>query len=199
MNTLKTERRDLAEKAKRLRREGFVTGSIFGHQIEGSIPVKIARSEAEKVLRAHGKGSRLLLELDGKSYPVLIKEIQYNALKGQYDEVDFQALVGDEMVRSVAEVQLHNHDKLQEGVLQLELKEISYSALPDDLIEKIVIDVAEMKIGDTVTVADLEISRNPKIHLHTDPEAIVVVVARLHKAAEEETASEEAGETAAEG
>ena len=176
MNTLKTERRDLAEKAKRLRREGFVTGSIFGHQIEGSIPVKIARSEAEKVLRAHGKGSRLMLELDGKSYPVLIKEIQYNALKGQYDEVDFQALVGDEMVRSVAEVQLHNHDKLQEGVLQLELKEISYSALPDDLIEKIVIDVAEMKVGDTVTVADLEISRNPKIHLHTDPAAVVMTV-----------------------
>ena len=38
MNTLKTERRDLAEKAKKLRREGFITGNIFGHQIEGSIP-----------------------------------------------------------------------------------------------------------------------------------------------------------------
>ena len=196
MNTLKTERRDLAEKAKKLRREGFVTGNIFGHQIEGSIPVKIARSEAEKVLKAHGKGSRLMLELDGKSYSVLVKEIQYNPMKGQYDEVDFQALVGDEMVRSVAEVQLHNHDKVQEGVLQLELKEISYSALPTDLIEKVVIDVGEMKIGDTVTVGDLEISKDPKIHLHTDPAAVVVTVmpANAHHVQETET-TEPAGET----
>ena len=29
MNTLKAERRDMTIKAKKLRREGFVTGSIF--------------------------------------------------------------------------------------------------------------------------------------------------------------------------
>ena len=121
MNTLKTERRDLAEKAKKLRREGFITGNIFGHQIEGSIPVKMTRPEVEKVMKTHGKGSKLTLELEGKTYPVLVKEIQYNPMKGQFDEIDFQALVGDEMVRSVAEVQIHNHDKLHAGLLQQEL------------------------------------------------------------------------------
>ena len=50
MNTLKAERRDLAEKAKKLRREGFVTGNVFGHQIQGSIPLKIVRSELDNDL-----------------------------------------------------------------------------------------------------------------------------------------------------
>lgn len=199
MNTLKTERRDLAEKAKRLRREGFVTGNLFGHQIEGSIPLKMDRREAEKVLKSHRKGSKLTLELEGKTYPVLVKEIQYNPIRGQFDEVDFQALVADEMVRSVAEVQIHNHDKVQEGVLTQELEEISYSALPQDLVEKVVIDVASMKVGDSITVGDLEIAKNPKIHLHTDRSAVIVSVnaANAHQVQTEEAAAETAEETPA--
>lgn len=185
MNTLKAERRDLAEKAKKLRREGFVTGNVFGHQIQGSIPVKMNRPEVEKLLKEHGKGSKLTLELEGKTYPVLIKEVQFNTLKGQFDEVDFQELVSDEMIRSVAEIQIYNHDKVREGVLQQELTEVSYSALPADLVEKVVIDAKNLKIGDTVTVGDLELAKNPKIHLHTDLHSVIVTVTAVSAAAEE--------------
>ena len=185
MNTLKAERRDLAEKAKKLRREGFVTGNVFGHQIQGSIPVKMNRPEVEKLLKEHGKGSKLTLELEGKTYPVLIKEVQFNTLKGQFDEVDFQALVSDEMIRSVAEIQIYNHDKVREGVLQQELTEVSYSALPADLVEKVVIDAENLKVGDTVTVGDLELAKNPKIHLHTDLHSVIVTVTAVSAAAEE--------------
>ena len=197
MNTLKAERRELAEKAKKLRREGFVTGNIFGHQIEGSIPLKITSRELDRLLKLQGKGSRLTLDVEGKTYSALIKEIQFNPLKGHIDEIDFQALVADEMVRSVAEIQIHNHDKVREGVLQQELEEISYSALPNDLIEKVVVDAENLTIGDTITVGDLEIAKNPKIHLHTDPHSVIVTVTgagRSHEAVEatEEETTEEA-------
>ena len=43
MNTLKAERRDMTIKAKKLRREGFVTGSIFGREMEETIPLKMKR------------------------------------------------------------------------------------------------------------------------------------------------------------
>ena len=38
MNTLKAEKRNMQTKAKKLRREGYVTGNVFGREIEGSIP-----------------------------------------------------------------------------------------------------------------------------------------------------------------
>ena len=194
MDTLKVERRNLAEKAKKLRREGFVTGNVYGHQIEGSLPIQIVRSDLDKLLKVHGKGSQIALDLEGKIMPVLVKEVQFNPLKGRMDEIDFQALVSDEMVRSVAEIQIHNHDKLQEGVLQQELEEISYSALPADLIEKVVIDAAELKLGDTITVGDLELAKNPKIHLHTDLHSVVVTVTGA--GAKQDEAEEEAEATA---
>ena len=39
MNTLKAEKRSMAIKAKRLRREGFVTGNVFGREMKESLPI----------------------------------------------------------------------------------------------------------------------------------------------------------------
>ena len=49
MNTLKAEKRSMDVKAKRLRREGYVTGNLFGREIEGSIPVKMQKSDVERL------------------------------------------------------------------------------------------------------------------------------------------------------
>ena len=45
MNTYKVQKRDMETKAKKLRREGFVTGNLFGKEIKESIPLKIERKE----------------------------------------------------------------------------------------------------------------------------------------------------------
>ncbi len=92
MNTLKAEKRDLNNKAKRLRREGYVTGSIFGKDIEGSIPIQMNELEVNALLREVWEGAEITLEYDGKQIPVIIKEIQHNFLQHQFMEVDFQTI-----------------------------------------------------------------------------------------------------------
>lgn len=137
MNTLSAEKRDMQIKAKKLRREGFVTGNVFGKNMEGSMPLKIEKKEAERILRTCNKGSQLKLTVDGETMPVLLKEIDYNPMKHEIVEMDFQALVKGEKVHSVAEVVLLNHDKVKSGVVELLLEEISYEALPENLVEKV--------------------------------------------------------------
>ena len=176
MNTLKAEKRSMDVKAKRLRREGFVTGNVFGREIKGSIPVKISKNEAERLLKTNGKGSQVLLNVDGTEMDVLIKEIDYNSLKGQVDEIDFQALVSGEKVHSVAEIHLLNHEKVTTGVLQQMLKEVSDPALPSALVEKIELDVGGMRVGDTIRVRDLAIASDKDVQLQTDLDTVVVEV-----------------------
>ena len=89
MNTLKAERRSLDTKAKKLRREGFVTGNVFGKELKETIPVKIEKKDAERLLKTCNKGSQIMLEVEGKKLDVLIKEIDYNSMKRQIDEIDF--------------------------------------------------------------------------------------------------------------
>ena len=197
MNTLKAETRTKDVKAKKLRREGYVTGNLFGREVEGSILLKMSARDVERLLKTDNKGSQIMLNVDGKEYDVLIKEIQFNPLANKVEEMDFQALVSTEKVHSVAEILLLNTEDIEEGVLQEELSEISYEALPADLVDKIKIDVSNMKIGDTLHVKDLDIAKNEKIHLKTDENAVIAMVMAVHNAPVEE-ADETAEETEAE-
>ena len=175
MTTLKVQRRNMETKAKKLRREGYVTGNLFGKEIEGSIPLQIEKQEAERIERECMKGSQLYLELDGKTYDVLIKEMDYRPMDHQILEMDFQALVKGEKVHSVAEVILLNKEKVTEGVL-----------------EKVEIDCAALRLGDTLKVADLDIAKNDKIDLQTDLDApIVSILASNNEVPEDEEESAE--------
>ena len=219
MNTFKVQKRDMETKAKKLRREGYVTGNLFGKEIEGSVLLKIERKEAERMQRECMKGSQVMLDLDGQSYDVLIKEMDYDPAKNMLMEIDFQALVSNEKVHSVAEIVLVNHDKLEAGVLQQHLEEISfralpsalvdkvmvdvlltevaYKALPKDLVEKVEIDCSELHVGDTLKVSDLAIAKNGNIDIttHLDTPVLNVIVARSAED-DEDAAEEDAAEEA---
>ena len=166
MNTLKAEKRDMSIKAKKLRREGFVTGNLFGRELEDSIPLKFDKAEIEKLLKVESKGGQVMLEVAGETYDALIKEVDYNPLKGYVDEIDFQALVSNEKV------------------------------LPAALVEKVEVDVGPLKIGDTIRVADLPIAKDKDVDLMTDLDATVVTITEVHVKASDLTSDEEEEEAA---
>ena len=170
MNTLKAEKRSMDVKAKRLRREGYVTGNVFGREIEGSIPVKMLKTEVDKLLKTDHKGSQVMLEVDGQTYDALIKEVDFNPLAGRVDEIDFQALVSNEKVHSVAEIVIVNHDKVE-------------------------VDVAGLKVGDTIRVKDLSLAKDKDIDIKDDLEAVVLTVVAVHNGAVPETETPEEAET----
>jgi len=197
MTTLKVQKRDTEKKAKALRREGFVTGTLFGKNIKETVLLQIEKKEAERIHRECFKGSQLNLELDGKKYDVLLKEVDYDGLKREIYEMDFQALVKGEKVHSVAEVVLHNRDNAKDGIVEQLLSEISYKATPENLVDKIEVDCATLKLGDVLKVSDLDIAKNKKVDIQTNLDAPVVSVVAPHSAptaddgAAEETVSAE--------
>ena len=195
MNTLTAEKRSMDVKAKKLRREGFVTGNLFGKAIEGSIPLKMDRFEVERLLKTDHKGSQIMLNVEGQDYDVLIKEVDYNAMKRCVDEIDFQALVSNEKVHSVAEIVIVNHDKVADGVLQENMEEINYRAYPSALVDKVEVDVAGLKVGDTIRVKDLSLAKDKDVDIKDDPEAVVLTVVAVHNGAVPETVTPEEAET----
>ena len=192
MTTLKVQKRDMGTKAKRLRREGYVTGNLFGKDMEGSVPLQIEKKEAERIQRECLKGSKLVLDLDGKKYNVLLKELDYDTMERQILEMDFQALVSGEKIHSVAEIIFHNKEMVVDGVLEELLTEIEYKAVPEALVERVDIDCSTLKVGDSLTVGDLEIAKDIDIEIVTHLDTPVVNVVASHNAvADEEEAEDE--------
>ena len=137
----------------------------------------------------------LELDVEGQIYDVLIKEVDFNPLAGRVDEIDFQALVSNEKVHSVAEIVIVNHDKVLEGVLQENMEEVNYRAYPSALVDKVEVDVSGLKVGDTIRVKDLSIAKDKDIDIKDDPEAVVLTVVAVHNGAVPETETPEEAET----
>mgnify|MGYP001038685794 CR=1 FL=1 len=74
----------------------------------------------------------------------------------------------------------------------LSSEEIAYKATPEELVEKVEIDCATLRLGDTLKVADLDIAKNDKIDLQTDLDApIVSILASNNEVPEDEEESAE--------
>ena len=175
MNTLTAEKRDLKTKAKKLRKEGYVIGNLFGRDIENSIPLKVDSREAAKFLKDNKKGAHITLLVDGENVDAIVKEIDYNAMKNETMFINFQALVADEKIHTTAAIELLNEDAVQNGIVEQSLSEIEYKAFPTD-----------------IHVKDLPLAANSKISLVTPEDTLVVNIAEPEAAPEDE--DEEAAE-----
>ena len=186
MNTLTAEKRDLKTKAKKLRKEGYVIGNLFGRDIENSIPLKVDSREAAKFLK------HITLLVDGENVDAIVKEIDYNAMKNETMFINFQALVADEKIHTTAAIELLNEDAVQNGIVEQSLSEIEYKAFPADIVEKVEIDLTQYNIGDMIHVKDLPLAANSKISLVTPEDTLVVNIAEPEAVPEDE--DEEAAE-----
>ena len=200
METLKANVRDMTKKAKRLRREGFITGSICGRDMKESLSIQIPENDVLQFMKSHNVGCKMSLDVDGKSYPVMLKNVDYDSLTSHYINMDFQQLEADEKVRGTAEVVLENEDRCA-GFVTSNCTELEYEAYPKDIFDRIVIDVMKYPINTELKVRDLDVAKNKDITILTPLDTSVLhIAAHRHMKAEElaEIAAEEA-EAAANG
>lgn len=191
MDTIKVAKRDFTIKAKKLRRNGMVPGSVFGGSLKESVSLQINEAEARKLIANHFVGSRLNLDLEGKIIPVQLKEKSVNNLNNEIMDLSFQALKADQKVNSVINIVLTNTDKVT-AILEEMTVEIPYAALPADMIDTIEIDVDGMGPGTVVTVADVKELQSDKLDVQLNPEEIIFRIVEAKKASDDD--EEEAAE-----
>lgn len=160
----------------RLRNQGWVPGIIYGHNVD-NIPVEINSKEISRILRYYGENSLIGIDLGYGVKRVLIKEVQRDPVTRQVLHVDFQEVRQDEKVKTVVPVILVGKEIAERSglVLQHQLREIEIECLPQHLPKYLQADVSRMDIGESMTIADLEVSEEISI-LNDDKEIIASLV-----------------------
>lgn len=172
MTTLKAEKRDMAVKAKKLRRDGFVPGNLCGRDMKESMPLQINMAEAERFYKNNKKGNQVTLQVGDQKINAIVKDTDYNPMKNQIMFIDFQQLVADEKILTTAQIVFVNEEQAQ-GNVEQDLEEISYKAYPADLVEEVIVDFAKMKNKRSVRVSDLELNNNDKIDIVTSADSTI--------------------------
>jgi len=173
---------------KVVRNNDFIPGVLYGHHRE-STPVKMNAFELEKFLKYHGVGTNLDFTVGSKAHNVIVKDIQWNRLKGQVLHVDFQELMAGEKVKVSIPIRVMGKEAVEDSrsVLQEVIHELEVSVLPKDLIDSIEVDVTHLKYGENIKVEELSIFNDDRYELNHDADDIVIslVEAKVHTEPEE--------------
>lgn len=190
MITLIVEKRNPEVKAKKLRRDGFVCGVLYGKEMKESTPIQLTEPEALRFIKANKEGTQVMLDLDGKQVDALVKNIDYDPMKKQIMALDFQALVAGETVATSVQVILENEDAAQ-GIVEQTLNEVHYKADPANMLDTIVIDFKTLSPDvREFHVKDLVIPEGKTVHITTPEDTLIFHIAEYANNGEDEVAED---------
>jgi large subunit ribosomal protein L25 len=175
---LKASRRNvLGKQVKAIRREGRLPAVIYGHHID-PISIELDLRDASKSLTGLAPSALVTVDVEGNSHKALVREKQRNKITGILLHVDFLAVSMKEKLRSQVYMEIVGISpaiKDFSGVLVTGSDEVEVECLPQDLPERIVVDVSGLlKIGDGIYVRDLAVPEGVKIL--EDPDTMVALI-----------------------
>jgi large subunit ribosomal protein L25 len=184
---------------RRLRREGFVPGVLYGGG-DGARAIRVPERELRRVLTgSHGLHAILDVVLEGEetAHASILKEYQRDPVRGVLSHVDLMEVRLDRPIQASVAVELVGEPigVREGGVLSQVTREINVEALPMEIPERLELDVSAMAIGDTLRLADLTM-REGVTYLDDPDETVLANVTPPTVVVEPEVEEEEGVEEA---
>lgn len=186
-----THRTVIGKQVRALRRAGQLPGVLYGRHIEPT-PISMEAREVSRILSHLTSSSLVTIDLEDKEYPSLVRESQRNPIKRNLVHVDFQVVSLTEKLRTRVSIEVTGTApavKDFNAVLVTSLDELEVECFPQDLPERIVVDISSLaNVGDGIHVRDIVFS--DKVKILSDPEEMVVVATAARAEEVEEVAAE---------
>lgn len=182
--------------ARQTRREGYVPAVIYGG---GQAPETIAIKD--NVLMRHLKAGKfkstlLNVKVDGRDNRVICREVQRDVVKDLPIHADFLRLSERSRINLYIPVEFVGHETCPGlragGVVTVVRQEVELKVTAGDIPEKLVANLSGKKIGDVITISQIELPKGttPTITGRDFVIANIAAPAGLIAADEEEEAEE---------
>lgn len=186
--------------ARAYRREGLIPGVLYGHG-EEAVPILVPARELSAFLKHHS--SVASLNIDGQSgeagMAALLKQVDRDPLSRAVLSVDFLRVSLTETVTVDVPLVLVGEApgvKIEGGVLEQTLHQLSVSCLPTQIPESIEVDVSNLSSAHSLHVRDVVVPEG--LTINTPEDEAVATIARAVRAEDLEVAAEEGAAVAAE-
>lgn len=186
-----TVRTDLGTKyAKHLRREGQVPCVVYGGEetIHFSAPTLSFRDLVYTSTVHIAK-----IELDGKEVEAVMQDIQFDPVTDAITHIDFIQLVEGKPVTVNAPVRLNGNARgvRNGGKLKHFMRYLRVKALPENIPASIELDIADLRIGQTIRVSSVEAKG---FEILSAANAVIVTIKTARNAVDEDEDEDEGAE-----
>lgn len=139
-----------------VRNNGGIPANVYGYKTEAT-PIIVEAKSLLKELQTNGQNAVFKLNIEGKTVNAVINEIQRCALKGHVKHIDFQAINMSEEIEVEVPITIVGESAgvKEGGVLTQPNRDIKIKVKPSDIPEAIEIDVSNLNVGDTLSLADV--------------------------------------------
>jgi large subunit ribosomal protein L25 len=153
------------ENPNSVRRFGFIPAVLYGKGVLIPQKVKIAKKDVLKLLRHNSKNSKVYVDYKNNKYFCVIKDVQLDYLNKDILHLEFQVVHEDEEVKIELPVIFEGEEFLEAKgfILETYMPKIEVMGRLKDLPEVIKIDVKDKKLGDKITIEDLNLGEEIKI------------------------------------
>ncbi|MDP2820959.1 MAG: 50S ribosomal protein L25 [bacterium] len=192
-------RKEIGKGISQIRKEEKIPAVCYGAEIKNA-PISVDYKEFMNVLRETEGSSLFDLDIDGKTFPVIIKEIQRDPVSGSVVHVDFYQVPMNKKIEATVPLIFEGEAPAVKnfgGTLIKDLQSIDIKVLPNLIPKHIVINVGKLEnIGDEILVGSIdfpegaEILRNKK-DVIAYISAVTSVEEELEKPIEAEVKEEE--------
>lgn len=174
--------------ARRIRRAAKVPAVIYGSDNQ-PVHITLPGHDAMMALKKGGTNALLDVQLEGKSYLALTKQVQSDPIKGFLEHIDFVQVKKGEKVTVDIVVHVEGEAK-SEALVVTELNTVSVEAEATNIPEHVTISVEDAEPGFQVFAKDLDLPSGSTVL--TDDDQLVVNVIHAPTAEEVEAELEEA-------
>ena len=193
-------RENLGKKhSKATRREGSVPAVLYG----AGDPVHFTIKPLSVRSLIYSPEFKLAeLSVAGKTYKAIVKDYQFHPVTDKLRHIDFLALKDDHPVKVQVPVTFEGTSPGVRGggKLQVAVRRVKIKTTPANLVDKLVLDISELELGNAIRVRDIKEIKGVQImNPPGQPIASVEVPRALRSAATAEAKEAEAGGDAAEG
>jgi len=177
--------------AKRLRREGYVPGVVYGGGSGDCTSFKVNALALRHVLV---DGAALIdLKVGGKTRPVIVKDRHQHPVRDELLHIDLLEVRLDEKIQTQVNVHLEGAEEApgikEGGVLEHITHQLNIEALPTDIPDGIHVDVSGLEIAATMKLS--EISAPQGVTFLDDPEETIIATVVVPTEVEEPEIEEE--------
>lgn len=155
---------------------GLIPAVLYGPGIE-NVSIEIDRKVIEKMYKEVGE-TLIDLDVEGKTYNVLVHETQVDPITLELIHVDFYQPNLEEETEADVHLEIVGLSPAVKlgGTMISNMREVTVKALPRNLPNKIEVDVSGLEeMGDYITIKDLKVGEGIKV-IFDDPEEIVIQI-----------------------
>lgn len=168
-----------SRKSNRLRKQGKIPAVIYGNGFD-THNIILDEKEILKVLRSLGENAVVNLDIDGEEQTAMIKDIQRKPIGHYVTHIDLQQVDATETMQVEVPVTLVGKEFGIEGaVLQQQMDTVLVECLAVNIPRDIKVDIEDMEIGDSMTVADLYENENYTILSEQDEVVASIIESTL--------------------